>query len=217
MVRYVRTLPGEELERIRFHTYFMTSDTAMRYLYAQTLKPLLIPVYDQLAAELSDFRPTEMANGFGFETLDGKVITSDLLRYMLVLRDLYKGDALSRTEPMTILEIGGGFGGLARLVLLFNENVSYVLCDLEEIMFFQAVYLTQSFGPERVHLLEGSEDARIELQPGHVYFMPQHRSERLRSLAFDLAVNQMGLEEMTVDQVEYYCTRIPHMSLQICC
>ena len=45
------------------------------------------------------------------------------------------------TSDMRIVEIGGGFGGLARLVAPFCE--SYAICDLPEVRALQDVYLAR--------------------------------------------------------------------------
>lgn len=211
LLRYVRTLPDEELDRIRFHTYYMTSDSVIPYMYEPDMKPNLLGLYEALAARL-DFRPSEGENSYGFETGQGEIVTIDLVRYMLVLHDVAAAGIVDRNRAGRILEIGCGFGGLARMALAYNPNVSYVLCDLEELLFFQAVYLTQSIGRDSVHLLDGSEDPRTCQEPGHAYLLPQHRSEVLYRWSFDVTISQQTMQEMTTDQVTNYCDLIAKSS-----
>jgi len=60
---------------------------------------------------------------------------------------------------MSVLEIGGGFGGLARL--LAPEVRSYAICDLPEVRALQDAYLRRCPGRPSVH----------EPRPGHPYHL----------------------------------------------
>lgn len=202
---YVRTLPDHELKFIRHHTWHLTGDTYAKYHFVtRRLKRELIEIYEDLLPELDGFRPVEHFDSIGVETQHGK-LNSDVVRYGRVLADLYSGGFLARTGVRRILEIGGGYGGLALQCLQFNPEIAYVICDLEESLFFQGVFLMLHLGPDRVHLVRGENGDLDNLQPGHVYLLPQTRVAALEKLRFDLALNQQSMQEMTRPQVERYC------------
>ena len=197
---YVRTLPDEELRYIRRHTWHLTGDRYDPYHFiSNRLRRQTIAHYEATLPRLDGFRPQEPPDGIGVDTQYGR-LNSDILRYSVVLGDLMAAGLLSREAAPRVLEIGGGYGGLARLCLQFNPRIAYVLCDLEETLFIQGVFLTQVLGADKVRL--GLPAAP---EPGLVHLVPQSRAEGLQALRFDFAVNQQSMQEMTLQQVEHYC------------
>ncbi|MGQ0654638.1 MAG: putative sugar O-methyltransferase [Betaproteobacteria bacterium] len=201
---YIRALPDEELEHIRYHTWHLTGDkyTFYHFISARGTRELLED-YESRLPQLDGFRPREPAGGFGADTQYGK-LNSGILRYAVVLADLHGTGYVPRKGTKRLLELGGGYGGLALMMLQFNPELAYAMCDLEESMFVQAVYLTIHLGKERVHLVRDAT-ALADPRPGHVYLLPQNRADELTKVRFDLAINQQSMQEMTTEQVGRYC------------
>ena len=202
---YVRTLPPDELKRIRYHTWHLTSDHYQIYYFGTDAnKRCLLEEYDYLSGMLEG--PAAFAeddSGIGFDTDRGK-LSIDLVRYLLVLVDLVRHGPISADGPRTVLEIGGGYGGLARLCMDFNPATAYVILDLAETLFFSAVNLTNAFGADRVVLCDRSGPPP-SAEPGRFYLVPQSRHELVRPMRFDLAINQQSMQEMNQQQVSHYC------------
>lgn len=201
--RYVYDLDEDELKRIRYHTYHLTSDSYLTYYFAgEAFKNLLRNGYryfiEQHQLELLD----EGNDGIGVETEFGK-ISHDLIRYIGVICDLIDAGLFDRDTYKSVIEIGGGYGGLARAHLTHNAKTSYFICDLEETIFFSAVYLSKHLGSHKVHLVKGVLNSS-NIEQGHVYIVPQSRIEYLRELQFDYAVSQQSIQEMTQEQVVRY-------------
>jgi len=201
---YVRTLPDEELKYIRRHPWPLPGDQYMTYhaISGRTTRAI-VRDYESNFPRLGDFRPHEPPDGIGVDTAYGR-LNSGILRYSLVVADLNAGGMLRRSGALRVLEIGGGYGGLALMCLQFNPQISYLVCDLEESLFVQGVFLSQHLGAERVKTVRGEGDLD-ELRPGTVYLLPQSRAEALERLRFDLAINQQSMQEMTPAQVSRYC------------
>lgn len=203
LISYVRQLDEHELKYLRRHTYHFTGDNYQRYLFGTRAD--LARLLEQRRALLDRLPRLELdegPNGIGYDTEFGR-ISADLIRYLSGLSDLVASGALRPTDRKAVLEIGGGYGGLARTTLSFAPGCAYVICDLEEMLFFSAVYLSSMFGAERVHLVEGGID-REALESGHFYLVPQIDIERLCG-RFELALNQSSMQEMETRQVERYC------------
>jgi hypothetical protein len=201
--RYVYDMNHDELMRIRYHTYHLTSDLYLTYYFANdNYKNLLISGYLHFVEGAHIVARDEGVNGIGVETDYGR-ISHDLLRYLGVVYDLIKAKLIDRSAPKTILEIGGGYGGLARANLVHNPQISYVICDLEETIFYSAIYLTSHFGKNQVHLVESDLD-NTQIKHGHIYIVPQHQIRFIDKLHFDLAISQQSLQEMTFKQVDNY-------------
>ncbi|PIE23353.1 MAG: hypothetical protein CSA62_08125 [Planctomycetota bacterium] len=200
---YVFALPAPELRRIRFHSYHLTSDIYQRYYFADAgFRELLLRGQAHFAARLGGFYLEEGERGIGVSGEHGRV-SHDLLRYMGVLVDLYEAGALRRESAHRVLELGGGYGGLARALCSFAPRTRYVICDLEETLFFSGVYLSNEFGADHVHLLEG-ERQLAELGEGDVALGGQVRFSLLADQDWDLVINQQSMQEMTAAQVSRY-------------
>lgn len=204
---YVRKLDDGELLKVRNHTWHLTADNYQTYYFhgAGSVRRGVEEEYEYLIRRLGlDTFPGEGEHGLGFDTRWGKVCR-DRVRYLQVLLDLHEHDALAAKGTQTVLEIGGGFGGLASVIMKHNPAVAYVLLDLEETLFFQAVNLTNAFGRSAVVLCE-SDRPMPALEPGKFYLVPQARFKLLEGLKFDLAINQQSMQEMNQQQVDHYCT-----------
>lgn len=200
---YVFDLTEKELNRIRFHTYHLTSDIYLTYYFAgEPLKSLLETGYRYFTSEYKFNSLEEGADGIGIETEFGR-ISHDLLRYLGVASDCISAGMLDSKMPKVVLELGGGYGGLARAHLSHNSKVAYFICDLEETIFFSAVYLSKHIGNDNVHLVESTIKSS-EVKQGHIYIVAQSEIECLDEMFFDYAISQQSLQEMTQQQVERY-------------
>jgi len=59
-----------------------------------------------------------------------------------------------------IVEWGGGYGNMARIVRKVRSDVTYIIIDLPELLSLQYIYLYSVEGPESVRTV--GEDGRIE-------------------------------------------------------
>lgn len=200
---YVYDLNEKELDRIRFHTYHLTSDSYLTYYFAdEAFKNLLRRGYRHFIDRSHLVLLDEGVDGIGVDTEFGR-ISHDLLRYLGVTADLVDAGLLDQNAAKVVIEIGGGYGGLARAHLTQNLKTTYFICDLEETIFFSAVYLSKHFGAHKVHLVE-SVLKSSDIEEGHIYIVPQSKIEFLNELKFDYAISQQSLQEMTLKQVERY-------------
>ena len=100
----------------------------------------------------------EPADGIGFSYENGRFVNIDVLRYQRVVNPLYRRGILSdlsSPEPQqrnSILEIGGGYGGIAHHLSNILGNVVYVIVDLPETLLFSAAYLSLHNPDKRVYV-----------------------------------------------------------------
>jgi hypothetical protein len=101
-------------------------------------------------------------------------------------------------KPKHIIEIGGGYGEIARLWIKnpIASAASYVIIDIPECLFLAEAALRSEFGDE-VGYLEGGD-------PGTpILLVPLPRLSALTRPA-DLVVNTGSMQEMTDEWVDYY-------------
>ena len=88
-------------------------------------------------------------------------------------------------ECRSVIEWGGGFGSMARLLTTMNPDLAYAIIDLPEVLALQFVYLTAVVGEGVVVI---ADPARPQLEPGKIVLISsqdgEEAAERLRADAF---------------------------------
>ena len=96
---------------------------------------------------------------------------------------------LGRSEgARTIVEIGGGYGGMAYWLLRMVDPARYVIVDLPIVGVLQGYFLSKALGDSAVGLFGETSAAKVLITPAH----------RLASVAtpFDVLVNKDSMPEM---------------------
>ena len=78
-----------------------------------------------------------------------------------------------------VLEIGGGFGGLARLYKLYDPSVQYIIFDIPEALFFSYIYAASNFSDLNI-LLMTQEDSYDPNQHYDFVFIPNSLIHKLQ-------------------------------------
>lgn len=111
---------------------------------------------------------------------------------------------LGPKENVNILEIGGGVGNLASILIDIAKVNQYFIVDLPEMILNSSMAIRALYPDLPVHFLypEG-EEAHNPLESG-VYFCVPEMIGAITSESFDLAVNIDSFQEMTEPQVRTY-------------
>jgi hypothetical protein len=164
----------------------------------QGLEPLVAAIEQRLGAPLG---VPDVGGPYGLR-VGGRLITLNSPEYARIawrLREATRG-----LQPLQVLEIGAGYGAMARYFLQLADVESYTILDLPEIACLHAYYLGKSFGQDAVWLHGEPGDARIRIIP------PQALSDlKGASVVF----NQDSLPEIPSDAATVYLTWIrDHLS-----
>jgi hypothetical protein len=93
----------------------------------------------------------------------------------------------------TIVEWGGGYGDLARIVRRMNRNLTYVILDLPALGAVQWVYLSALEGEDAVHLVTADDPA---VRPGKVNLVASSFAlDHMPGLSADAFVSTWALTE----------------------
>ena len=101
-----------------------------------------------------------------------------------------------------ILEIGGGYGGLARMISN-NKNCTYVLIDLPEINLISSYYLTSHF-PNKKFLLyeEYKKNEENKIEDYDFVILPPWALPK--NIKFDFSINIRSMMEMNTETINKY-------------
>jgi hypothetical protein len=130
----------------------------------------------------------------GIVIRDGKRLSTQLLLHT------YYAERIDTIKPMRILEIGAGFGGLAR-ILNTKTPRQYTILDIPGSLFCSYVYLKTHF-PGRIFTWCHTADDLAA--PADFRFVPARLWKDLMCYRFDMAVNTCSLGEMLPETVADY-------------
>jgi putative sugar O-methyltransferase len=119
---------------------------------------------------------------------------------------------LSHLDPYlesaeVIVDIGGGYGGLARLIKLARPRARLLLLDLPEVNAIQTYFLAKAFPEAKVlGLADVVQKERIDPRALDFDFLPipGQLLERLEPASFEAAINTRSMMEMDLETVGFY-------------
>jgi putative sugar O-methyltransferase len=106
-------------------------------------------------------------------------------------------------RPSTILEIGGGYGALARLFKLEHTDIQYTIVDIPESLLFSEIFLRKNFPNCKTRFVDNQNETFDEKEYDFI-FIPIHLSNTIMNKSFDVAVNTASLQEMPDRTVDYW-------------
>jgi hypothetical protein len=129
--------------------------------------------------------------------LAGRLITNDTPDQVYAaarVRAAIRATLAERTSPLSVVEIGGGYGGMAYW-LMRMAGLRYAIVDLPVVNVLQGYFLSQALGHAEVSLY-GEERGTVALVPTHA----------LESVAvpFDVLVNKDSMPEMPREAIVEY-------------
>lgn len=158
--------------------------------------------------------------GWEFE---GHPVNHDVYAYQERINLMFEAGLISELRRraaengvVNILEIGGGYGGLAHaLTGLLQGAVRYTICDLPESLLSSTIYLGITHPDLNHFIYEGKDKASLEnsAQDRGFRYIPNTMFDDLcsRGETVDLAINTLSFPEMTEGQVRYYGERLKGM------
>lgn len=126
--------------------------------------------------------------------------------YLVMSYCLFCLDRLPK-PPNTVCEIGGGYGGPARLWLTnpVHRPSKYIIVDLPESLFFSELYLAKHFGAEQVLYVDDRSAAMAKrLARSPIILCPNGYIDMLAPVSMDLVINTNSLQEMPEAYVDFF-------------
>lgn len=145
----------------------------------------------------------------------GKPVSMDLLQSVDELYRLVEVMGWSQDDPVTICEIGAGYGRFGHVLLSAMPNARYYAFDLPESLLLSQYYLTSLHGESKALLYPESASASASAWgEARIAFGLPHQLRTLARGSVDAVVNIYSFMEMAKPQVETYFDIIAQLDPQ---
>jgi hypothetical protein len=205
------------VNKLRHHCYHITGVRPYDYRSGSQ------PQRGQIARRIDELRrvggddlliPESAAlGGFGYE-LDGGLFNLDTVKFYESLIAMRISDVIdplrSEADPI-ILEIGGGWGGMAYQIKTLIPHATYIIVDLPELFLLSATYLSTVF-PGSVLSFFGHDSSWSDAD---FVFVSESDFRQFKPTHLSLAINMVSFQEMTTEQVTQYMSGLVKMGVQV--
>lgn len=177
------------------------------------------PMQTKLFTEEPVVRALDRFGECGF-VMNGMVVNFDTWTTWMQLNALLNAGVLNALQskarpdrPVTIVEIGSGYGNTALEMVRLFPNVRYACIDLTESLIYSSIYLSTLRPELGTVILDPRDPNAVEVDGNRLMFAPNHALPLFKDQigAVDLALNFRSLAEMTADQVTYYAREMASM------
>ena len=107
-------------------------------------------------------------------------------------------------SEMNVMEIGGGFGSLARIIIQ-NTNTKYFLIDLPEANLLSNYYLQSFFPQKKIFNYKNFKETGItdQIDKFDIFILPPHVLEKIE-IPINFVINTRSFMEMDLDVIGKY-------------
>ena len=141
----------------------------------------------------------------------GQRLNHRILRYSYYISQLKNKLDFKRNEKITICDIGGGFGGLLRLLKNIYINSTCILVELPETCLLASYFLKKNF-PNLKILLYSDVNKNVNYKDYDIVILPQNMIKNLEDKSIDLVLNTSSLSEMKNETQDFYLSQIERIT-----
>jgi len=127
---------------------------------------------------------------------DRQFVTSgNSIHHLYHFAKFFKETGVQPEKIHNVVEVGGGYGNMARLFKKLNRSVTYTILDLPVFSYIQLVYLRTLFGNDGVNLVDKDNK---EIKQGKINILPLDKellAELGKSIQCDIFLSTWALSE----------------------
>ena len=218
---YIINLSEDDFLNIRFHTPLITGESHLLYWHPY---PAIEP---EKFAENIGYKfytedlpqnywagepPTPKIPRLLGVNYRGKIINYNICRYQSCISNLYSMGVLlflEQQERSLVLEIGGGYGGIAHALGNVLRKSTYIILDLPEMLLFSGGYLIVNNPASRIYMYT-KDTFTHQFLSKDIYsydyvLLPNYVLKDLYNIAnIDLMINMQSFQEMSKEQINEY-------------
>jgi putative sugar O-methyltransferase len=162
------------------------------------------------SVDLKELDAPRVGNPWGYR-FDDYLLYEPVLEYNFQAH--YFDELLKDIKTPVVIEIGGGFGGLAHHLLCLRPSIKYIGFDLPENILIQTYYLSCIFPNAKILTYENNAPTLTleQLDDYDIVLLPNFELKRTESLIADLIVNVRCLSGMSHEAITEYFTQIDRL------
>jgi len=134
---------------------------------------------------------------------EGRRLSPDFLRTTAYALEITERCRLA-DRRVAVLELGAGYGGLARTLRLFSPDLTSVVVDIPETLYFSSLFLRLNFPQARVAYVTRPGMLGPDLLSYDLVFVPVSLAGELTGREFELFCNTASLGEMRNSVIRYW-------------
>ena len=142
----------------------------------------------------------------------GQRLNHRILRYAYYVSQLKKNLSFKSKEKVKICDIGGGYGGLLRLLKHIYLNASCILVELPETCLLASYFLKKNFPNKKILLYSQVKDEAIKFSDYDFVILPQTAIGKIADESIDLVINTSSLSEMENETQNFYMNEIERIT-----
>jgi hypothetical protein len=100
-------------------------------------------------------------------------------------------------DSESIIEWGGGYGNMARIIRKMNPSITYTIIDLPELLALQYIYLASLEGGDNVHIVQSGIEP--QLMPGKINLLSSKAAVSSNALRCDSFISTWAITESPQD------------------
>ncbi len=135
----------------------------------------------------------------------GKMVSQDLANSLIEYYAM--SEHVNFKHIQRVLEIGGGYGRDAYVILKLNPHIKVILVDITPAIYIAQRYLSSVFSDRkifRVRKFSTYEEVRREMEEASIVFLMPDQLSLLPDNQIDLSINISSFGEMAKNQLEWY-------------
>jgi len=169
-------------------------------------------LYDIIKKELGRFSYLIEESPIGCpdaSQIDGQLVSESSCNFAYYAFRLLTETHIPIEKPIKILEIGSGYGGLARTLKQLFPNAIIYLFDLPHALALASYYINKNFPNLNAFYFSNFLENGGIIPPSYdAYFLPGWAIEKMPDASIDLVINTCSMMEMTGDIIRYYFDHI---------
>ena len=114
-----------------------------------------------------------------------------------------------------VLEIGGGYGRDAYVIMGLNPQIQYTMVDIPPALWIAQRYLSSVFPKKKVFSVRdfhSYDEVRDEMERASIVFLLPHQIKMLPAKSFDLTLNISSFGEMQPQQIRTYLEQLENIT-----
>ena len=144
---------------------------------------------------------------------NGKSMSQDLANSLIEYYSI--NELVPLSEASHILEIGGGYGRNAHVILTLNPHIKFYVVDILPALYIAQRYLTSIFQDRTIFKardFSSYNEVKKEIKEASIIFLLPHQLTLLPPQHFNLVMNISSFGEMKLEQIDWYFKQINRLT-----